>query len=380
VSTRLTWAQVRARRMERQALSDSPPLRAPVDIAGALCAVHAQVITAAELAIAVRATGATRDMIRDAVWSERSLIKTRGPRGTVHLLRTEDLPMWLGALGALPVGRSAHPDGVRMTPEQTEQVIDAIATALANDELTVDELTDAIVGFVGSWAGDPVIDAFQTKWPRWRQIEHMAANRGALCFGPNRGRNVTYTSPRRWLPRFEPAAGPSAVADLLRRYLYAHGPATSAQFANWLATSPRWAADVFEAHRERLAMVEVEGTQMWVAAGDDEELDEPARGVRLLPFFDAYSYSGRPKEMLYPGAAATRALGLNYQVMVVDGVVGGIWHQRRSGRRLAVTVEPFVRLTAARRRELDARVAHIAEFLEATPTVTIGTVCVGGHA
>ena len=42
--------------------------------------------------------------------------------------------------------------------------------------------------------------AFDGMWPRWRQALGTAAKRGALCFGPNRGRKVTYTSPRRWLP------------------------------------------------------------------------------------------------------------------------------------------------------------------------------------
>lgn len=380
VVQRMTWAEVCARRLERQSLSNPSADARPADIAGALCAVHAQVLTAAELAIAVRTATVTRTEIRHALWTERSLIKTRGPRGTVHLLRATDLPMWTGALGALPSGPNPRPEGVRMTAEQTNEVVAAIATVLDDAELTVDELTEAIVASVGSWAGDPVLDAFQSRWPRWRQVQDIAANRGALCFGPTRGRNVTYTSPRRWLAEFRPADGPTAVADLLTRYLHAHGPATPAHFANWLAAPPRWAVDLFEAQADRLSRVEIEGTVAWVAAGDDAVPTEPPRGVRLLPYFDAYSYSGRPKEVLYRGRAAERALGVNFQVLVIDGVVGGIWHQRRSGRRLDITVEPFDRLTARRRRELDAQVERIAEFLDATSTVTIGTVTVGGHA
>ena len=32
------------------------------------------------------------------------------------------------------------------------------------------------------------------------------------------------------------------------------------------------------------------------------------RGIRLLPYFDAYVVAGQPRERLYPDAAATRAL------------------------------------------------------------------------
>jgi hypothetical protein len=84
------------------------------------------------------------------------------------------------------------------------------------------------------------------------------------------------------------------------------------------------------------------------------------------------------------GAPAERALAGgqagNFPVLLVDGVVAGVWHQRRSGRRVDVTVEPFGRLTAARRRELDAQVQRVGEVLEATPRLTVGTVTAGPHA
>ena len=70
----------------------------------------------------------------------------------------------------------------------------------------------------------------------------------------------------------------------------------------------------------------------------------------------------------------------NYPVLLVDGVVGGLWHQRRSGRKLAVTVEPLAALTATQRRQLDDEVALVGEVMQATPTLTVGTVTVGPHA
>ncbi len=67
-------------------------------------------------------------------------------------------------------------------------------------------------------------------------------------------------------------------------------------------------------------------------------------------------------------------------MLLVDGVVAGVWHQRRSGRRIDVTVEPLGRLRAAQRRELEAQVERVGEVLEGTPTLTLGPVQVGGHA
>ncbi|MFZ0039806.1 MAG: crosslink repair DNA glycosylase YcaQ family protein, partial [Solirubrobacteraceae bacterium] len=92
-----------------------------------------------------------------------------------------------------------------------------------------------------------------------------------------------------------------------------------------------------------------------------------------------------PRDRLYPGAVAARALSPagqagNYPVVLVDGVVGGIWHSRRSGRRLIVTVEPLREFSARQRRQLDDEVAFVAAIMEATPALTIGSVTVGPHA
>jgi hypothetical protein len=66
--------------------------------------------------------------------------------------------------------------------------------------------------------------------------------------------------------------------------------------------------------------------------------------------------------------------------MLVDGVVGGVWHQRRFGRKLAITVEPLRELTATHRRQLDDEVELVGAVMEAKSTLIVGTVTVGPHA
>jgi hypothetical protein len=376
----MSWTEACARRLDRHGLSGRPRAARPADVAAAMCGAHAQVASAAELSIGLRMAEGTRADVRDALWSDRSLVKTFGPRGTVHLLPARDLPMWTAALSAIPPSPGPFADGVRLTPEQTDQVVSAIAAALADAELTVDELTEAVVAGAGAWAGDLVMPAFQTMWPRWRQAVATAANRGVLCFGANRGRNVTYTSP----PGFTLVDPQTAVAELVDRYLYAYGPATSQQFAQWLAAPRQWAADLFTSLGDRLRQVDLAGTSAWLAAGDTSPPAQAAAGVRLLPYFDAYPVGSHPRELLFPGRAGERALARgqagNFPVLLVDGIVAGVWHQRRSGRKLEITVEPFGTLTTAQRHQLDDQVIRVGEILEGSPRLTIGTVTVGPHA
>ena len=400
----MTWRGVTARRMARHLLAPHQvaphqvaphqvtqpaaglgSVAGPADVAGLLCGAHAQVLSAAELSIGRRIRGATRADVRHALWQGRSLVKTFGPRGTIHLLPAADLAMWTGAMSALPAPRPTHPEGVRFTPGQAEDVVAAIGESLAGAELTVDELTEAIGVRAGAWAVEPTMEAFGGKWPRWRQLTSVAAHRGMLCFGRGRGRAVTYTSPRRWLPGFQPADGAAALRTLLSRYLHAYGPATPRHFARWLGVPPGYAATLFGTLAGDLERVELEGEPAWTLAGDTECAADEHHGVRLLPYFDAYVVAGQPRERLYPGAAAGRALtptgqAGNYPVLLVDGVVGGVWHQRRSGRKLAITVEPLGELTAAQRRGLADEADLVGAVMEATATLAVGTVTAGAHA
>ena len=384
-SATLSWDGVTARRMARHALAEPATGLGPAGIAGVLCGAHAQVLSAAELSIGRRIAGATRADVQRALWEERTLVKTFGPRGTIHLLPTADLPLWTGALSALPPSVPTHPEGVRFTPDQADEVIAAIGDALAGTELTVDELTEAIADRTGPWAVEQTMEAFQGKWPRWRQLTSTAAHRGMMCFGPDRGRKVTYTNPHRWRPGFRLLDGDAALRTLVTRYLHAYGPATPQHFAKWLSIPPRYAAGLFDRLAGDLERVELDGEPGWTVAGDTGTPPQPHRGIRLLPYFDAYAVAGQPRERLYPGAAATRALtpagqAGNYPVLLVDGVVGGVWHQRRSGRKLAITVEPLRELTPPQRRQLDDEVGRVGAVMEATATLTVGTVAVGAHA
>ncbi|MFE4453308.1 winged helix DNA-binding domain-containing protein [Streptomyces sp. NPDC056796] len=385
--TTVSWSRANARRLDRQFLSDGAPTpaRTAPDVTGAVAAMlgaHAQVLSAAEYSAGLRTPGATRTDVRTALWTGRTLVKTFGPRGTVHLLPAAELPMWAGALPAVPRGDGPFRKDVRMTPDQVERVLAAVAEALTGAELTIDELSDEVVARTGPWAGDLVMPAFQGMWPRWRQVLHLAGHRGALSYAPDRGRKAAYTN-----PGTVPMAAREATAALVERYLRAYGPATPAHFARWLAAPRGWAGRLFADLAGAGAIEEVtleDCGAAWVAAGDTRFPSEPPRGVRLLPYFDAFTIASRPRERLFPGAAYERALAGgqagNFPVLLVDGTVAGVWHQRRSGRRIAVTVEPLAPLGAARTRELEEQVERLGAVLEGAPELTVGKVTVGAHA
>ena len=380
----LGWEEVRAHRLARHGLVGRA-LGSVTEAARALCGVHAQVMTAAEISVAVRLDDDRCCDVRAALWDERSLVKTYGPRGTVHLLATDDLPLWCGALSAVPV---PTPSSAVLSPEQTDLVVAAVRAALAEATLplTMDELSAAVTGRTGSWAADLVIPAFQGAWPRWRRAIPAAAHRGALVFGPPRGRTVTFTSPRAWRAGFVAADPDHALPWLLRSYLRSYGPARPADYARWLSTTPGWAAQQFDAAAAEVTEVELDGERSWLPACEvgTETPDLDLGGIRLLPYFDNYVVASHPRRLLYPGRAAERALRTGqagvYPVLLRDGEVAGVWHRKAVGRRATVTVEPLGRLGAGERGALRAEIERLAYVTDSPTELVVGPVTVGPHA
>ena len=185
------------------------------------------------------------------------------------------------------------------------------------------------------WAGALVIPAFNGLWPRWRRALIPAARRGVLCFGPDRGRNVTYTSPRRWLPGFvprrpggEPGSGPPLSVGIRTR----HAGAVRAVAVG----SPPMGHASCSSRLARAGGGRRRGMR-GVAAGRGRRrcgrTSAPARSGCCPTSTPTPSAAipasgcsrGSPRRALSGGQAG------NVPVLLVDGIVGGVWHQRRAG-------------------------------------------------
>src|SRR4051794_22145423 len=168
----MSWAGASGRRLARHGLLD--PLPSVPAAVTAMAGAHAQLMSAAEVSVALRVDGATRLNVASALWQDRSVVKTLGPRGTVHLLASTDLPAWTAALSVVPrtVGL---PAGIRLDATQTADVVGAIGAALVGGPMTVEDLDAAVVAACGPWAGELNMPAFGGFWPRWRQAIAAAA-------------------------------------------------------------------------------------------------------------------------------------------------------------------------------------------------------------
>lgn len=377
----LTWDAVWARRLARHALLAPAPAERLVEVAGAVGGIHAQVMSAAEVSLGIRVAGVTRQDVRAALWERRSLAKIIGIRGTVHLFPASEAALWTAALRAgRDPAEARRLERMGLSPEQRAAVVAAIGAALDGRRLTRDELEREVAQRVGGWALDPVSPAFGGQWPRWRMALGAAALEGLLIFGPNQGAKVTFTRPDQWLTEWAPVEERAALREVYRRYLAAYGPATSDHFAQWFGIRPALAGEVARELADELEQVEIEGQRAWQLASEPDaapDLEAARESLHLLPHFDCYEIGCHPRGRLVPTQRERilpRGGAGNVPVVIIGGLVAGVWRQERAGRRLNVRVELFQPPSADQRRKLEDAATRLGAIQEAQATLTLGAV------
>ncbi len=189
---------------------------------------------------------------------------------------------------------------------------------------------------------------------------------GLVVFGQRQGISPTFTSGRRWLGQQEPPR-PDADRQLMRKFLHAYGPATPAQLAAWLGSSPRQAKRLWQTVAAELAPVTVAGKRGWMLAEDLDALRTarpPAEPLRLLGAHDPYLDS-RDRALLLADTALQhkvwRTVG-NPNVVLRQGRVAGIWQTKTAGERLGITVTLFEALSPEEERKLPELAEAYAAF------------------
>jgi len=366
----LTWSQVHARRLGRNHLVTRAPAESLVDVARDVNGVQAQVGLAAELALAARVEGISRDDIREALWKRRTLVKAWTLRGTLHVHPAGELALWQAARRTTEYWREQRfLDLFGLTLDEAAAIVAAIHDALDGQALTRDELGDEVARRAGAWAKrETDVIQFGERALTWPQLLGAVP----ICQGPPRGRNVTFVRADQWVAGWDEPEPEAALAEAFRRYLRTYGPATPDEFAHWLY--PR---DVHDARRlvdvlgDELERVAVEGREAWQLAGDGVPRRD-ARSLRLVPDYDCYLIGAAPpgpqREAVVPAISGNRIFGGGagpHASLLVDGVAAAVWKRKRAGKRLEVTVEPFRRLSAAERRGVEDEAARVAAFLGA---------------
>ena len=335
----VTWPQVCGWRLAQQRVTT--PGDDPLEVAARLGGVQAQVKSSAEFALGLRSKPATP--VDQMLWTERTLVKTWAMRGTLHWLPAHEYGLWVAALRTrewriTPAWERYH--GV--TKAGLDAITEAIPAALEGRQLTRDELAERLAELTGNpHLGEQLRSG-------WGAVLKPAANRGLLCFGQDRGRNVTFVRPQDWLGDTPDEPGSdTALRTVLLRFLDAYGPATHTDVGRWFGVAEKPARELLAEHADDLVVVDVDGTPAWLSRQGAEILAraEPATGVQLLGGFDPYVLAPiSHRAAIVPDGhldAVSRTAGWISAVVLIDGLVAATWTADETPDGTTLNVEPF---------------------------------------
>ena len=334
-----------ADRLRAQLLSGRPA-RDPVAVAERLLAVQGQDPRGVRLAIRARSAGLTAATVDRALTEDRSLVIGWLNRGTLHLVRTEDYA-WLHALTTPPLAtgsaRRLAEEGV--ASRAAERGVAAVERALADEgPLTRAALREHVAAAGVRTEGQALV-----------HVLFLASLRGLIVRGPMAGREQAFVLVRDWIGELAPVDRDTALAELARRYLAGHGPATARDLARWAGLPLRDARAGLEAIAAQLVQ-RGDGLADLKGRRRAAELPPP----KLLGAFEPVLLGWDSREdIVGPGPNRVTVEGVFRPFALVAGRAAATW-SFAGGK---VSIQPFRRLSREDRATLDVEAADVSRFL-----------------
>lgn len=325
-------------RLQAQLLAGEQRARAVAPVVRALGAVQAQDARFAPLAVRARSRGLRAADVEQARVADRSIVWTWALRGTLHLVAAEDVPWMTALLGPVfaAAGRRRRL-ALGLDDALCERALGAIDAVLADaGPLTRRELVTRIAA-----AGVSIDAGGQAP----AHLVGLAAQQGLICRGPMASAaEPTYVLTRDWLPAASDALDPDrALAELARRYLRGHQPATPADLAAWSGLGMRRARRAFELLAGEVLGVETQIGRQWTLAATALDPARHELSVALVGHFDPWLLGYASRELVLDAKHARRIQaggGFVNPAVLVDGRVVGTW--RLGGDRACTpTMAPF---------------------------------------
>jgi hypothetical protein len=325
------------------------PAQDPEAVVERLLAVQGQDPRGARLAIRARSSGLLATDV-DRALKDRTLLITWLNRGTLHLVRSEDYH-WLQALTAPRLmtasARRLAQEGV--TPDAAERGVSTIERSLADEgPLTRAQLRERLAAAKVRTEGQALV-----------HLLLLSSLRGLTVRGPMVGREHAYALVHDWLEAPRPIDRDRALAELARRYLAGHGPATDRDLAKWVGLPLRDARAGLGAIASELVERD-DGLVDLVGRPPAAELPPP----RLLGAFDPVLLGWVSRQpMLASNEPIVTVNGIFRPFALVRGRAVGTWSMRAG----EVAFEPFARLTRADAAALRADARAVTSYLAGEP-------------
>ena len=354
----ISGAQASWFRLRRSGLVDQ--FNSAPQAASNLVGIQGQIHTAAGLAVWNRVPEITLRRFESALYRRRTLVKLWGQRNTLHVYRTTDWPLFVGAL--------------QNRQTWLERALERTATddAPYHELLRVLEKRLAEGGTISRTDMREMRIAPDDEWLTWGGVIMRLVRNGIVCHAEGDGSETRFVHRMHWVGKlvWNPPSVEAAHRELVLRYVKAYGPVTVQDFAFWFGVPVPDARSWLRLAENDLIDVAVDGRSMVALRRDRRTLSvpPPAGGkwpVRLLYRFDPLLLGLKKKDWIVPAEhykKIWRAGGHIEGTILVRDRVRGTWRYDRGGRGVTVSLYPFEPLIKSVLRTLRSQASGVARF------------------
>ncbi len=343
---------ISAARLYSQQLAE-PKFTDAVSLVKHFGAIQAQDYPMSKWAVGARLPGATDASVEKAL-DDGEIIRTHVLRPTWHLAAAEDI-RWMLELTGDNVLRQMNGTNkllgldAKIFTKSNQIIAKAVE---GNNHLTRDEIME-IVGHSG----------INTHSYRGLHILLHAELTGIICSGIRKGKNHSYALFDERIGKPKPFDKQHALAELAKRYLTSHGPATQKDFAWWSWLPVADSKKAIELNKDNFIASEFEGQTYY---HKEKSYPEIQNSTLLLPAFDEFliAYKDRSASIHTDHTKhAFTSNGIFRPIIVINGQVAGTW--KRTVKKDKVIVEfAFLRkIPKSTEKQIGMQAERFADFL-----------------
>jgi len=328
--------QARAFLIANQGLDE--PFASPEEAVKTLFAVQTQYAASLGVAVAARVKKLEPSWPDDAINRDPTLIKTWSLRSTLHVHHVSDRGL-LKSFNTFQYGMyEAWTKKLQLQGVLPKDIDRQILNVLKSGPKTRVQIHDAV--------------------PHLKNLEHTGWGRdvkklayeGLVIFAPSEEGPSKFALANDWLGpiKDDKRTFREAMAEIFRRYLRSHAPASLNDFRLWCGVYSGPAKQALAANEKEVLPVRVQGMKdvRYILRDQEDSLRNAKRasGVRLLAKFDPLMMAHWDKQLYLDPKNRKTVFQMAGQVeasVLIDGLVAGIWRITTKGRAATIAIQPF---------------------------------------
>jgi hypothetical protein len=321
-------------------------------------------------------------MLEEALYKAKTLVKIWCMRGTLHIIPSNDLPIYNKALKRMWFEHHGHlkdrPDWLSI--EEIENIIyPKILEALSDKPLKRQELMAKVCSLLRDKS-----KPYERLFSAWGGILKETCYEGLTVHAQPCGAESCFARLDKWLPnlKLDMLDEKQAKEKLLLKYLGGYGPASIQDFAYWSGLMVSDAKRILENVASELEEVRIESVkgQFWMQKKDfktfmEINLDEKTP-AHLLPKFDSFVLGHKDRTRIVQREFMKHVyrpiIGDVAATILVNDNIVGTWRHKKTKNYMTIIISPFQKLKKEDSQEIKLIAEDFGRFLGVTRTIIEG--------